>query len=223
MEGIWDELSLQEEAPPVGRRGVLRGNELKKISLSLLLTSLILAVVGCASTQREKPRQVDNSVVVGFVDTSVLLHRRLGSVKLRQTDPRGGLWDLAFGADGYFWGHLPSGTFRVERISVYDPSDRSSMTELDSPYDEKSFNLSVQGNAFFLGAFKLDAALEKTSTTMGSTAIIILANAITIRRVGNPTEKEALSWLLKKLGDHDQAAQDSIRKRLAQMGGPVKD
>jgi len=184
---------------------------------------LVLAVTGCTSTQRQKPPQVDNSIVVGFVDTSVFLRGHLGSVALRQANPQAGLWDFAFGTDGYFWGHLPSGTFHLERISVYDPSDRSSITKLDLPPDEKSFDISGKGDAFFLGAFKLDAVWEKTPTTMGTTAIVILANAITVRRVGNPTEREAWSWLLKKLGDRDQAAQDSIRKRLAQIGGPVKD
>ncbi len=187
------------------------------------MSFLILAVAGCSSTQQEKPRPVDSSLIVGFVDTSVFVNRYRGSVVLRQTNPRGELWSLTLGADGYFWGYLPSGTFRLEQISVYDPSDRSSITRLDLPTNEKDFSLSGQSNAFFFGAFKLDAALEKTRTTMGGVAIFILTNAITIRRVGNPTEKEALSSLLKKLGDHDQAAQDSIRKRLAEIGGPAKD
>jgi hypothetical protein len=195
---------------------------MKKISL-FLMTFLILAVAGCSSTQQEQPRQVHNSLVVGFIDTSVLANRNRGSVALRQTNPRGELWSLAIGADGYFWGYLPSGTFRLEQISVYDPSDKSSITRLDPPANEKDFDLSGQGNVFFFGAFKLDAALERTRTTMGGVAIFILANAIAVRRVGSPTEKEALSSLLKKLGDHDRAAQDSIRKQLAEIGGPVKD
>jgi hypothetical protein len=195
---------------------------MKKISLSLV-TFLILAVAGCSSTQQEKPRQVDSLLVAGFVDTSVLVNRHRGNVSLRQTNPRGELWNLTLGADGYFWGYLPSGTFRLEQISVYDPSDSSSITRLDLPANEKDFDLSGQSNVFFFGAFKLDAALEKTRTTKGGIAIFILTNAITIRRVGNPTEKEALSSLLKKLGDHDHAAQDSIRKRLAELGGPARD
>ena len=184
---------------------------------------MVLAVVSCASTQSERPTNLGTSVVVGFVDTSILLHRYLGRVAFRRVDPRGGLWELAFGADGYFWGRLPSGTFHLERISLYDPSDESSKTELESSSDERSFDVPGPGSVLFLGAFKLDATLQKTRTTMGGTAIFIFSNAIDIRRVEKPTEKEALSWLLKKLGDDDQAARDSIRNRLALIGDPPKD
>jgi len=192
-----------------------------RISFLLLVTYSALAVVGCASTQSD--RHLGSSVVIGFVDTSILLHRCLGSAAFRQSDPRGGLWGLGLGADGYFWGRLPSGTFRLERISVYDPSDPNSRTELDAPPEEKSFEVSGQGNAFFLGAFKLEATLQKTRTTMGGTAIFIFSNAIGIRRVEKPTEKEALSWVLNKLGHDDPKARDSIRKRLALIGGPFND
>ena len=192
-----------------------------RISFLLMATSLALAAVGCASTRSDS--NLGTSLAVGFVDTSVLLHRHHGSAAFRQADPRGVLWELSFGEDGYFWGRLPSGKYRLERISVYDPSDPSSKTELDTPPQEKSFDVSGQGNAFFLGAFKLDVTLQKTRTTMGGTAIFIFSNAIGIRRVEKPTEKEALSWLLKKLGDDDPAARDSIRKRLALIGEPLKD
>jgi hypothetical protein len=201
---------------PVAKRCVF----LARISFLLKVTFLALVAASCASTQSDS--HLGTSLVVGVVDTSVL-HRHLGSATFRRADPPGGFWELGFGVDGYFWGRLPSGEYRLERISLYDPSDPRSRTELGSPLDEKSFDITGHGGAFFLGAFKLDVTLEKTRTTMGGAAIFIFSNAIGIQRVEKPTEKEALSWLLKKLGDDDPAARDSIRKRLALMGGPLKD
>jgi len=196
----------------------------ERIRLSLKAVCLVLALVACASTQGEKPRPLGGSIVVGFVDTSVLPRGHVGSAVFARTDTPGGPWELGFGVDGYFWGRLPSGgTFRLERISVHDPSDKSSSAELASPSDQESFDVPGQGGVFFLGAFKLEATLEKTRTTMGGTAIFIFSNAIGIQRVEKPTEKEALSWLLKTVGSDDPAAQDSIRKRLALIEGSPRD
>ena len=186
------------------------------------MTYLFLALSSCTTSPRESPKHTtrDDSIVVGFVDTSVFLDGHLGGIHFIQTSPRTELWDLHTDPRGYFWDRLSAGTYRLKRVLVRDSSGMK-IAEMDSPSEGKSaidFELAGHGSAQFLGSYRLTAAWKVTAT---GTAVASVVNTVGIDRFERPTEQAAWAWLLKKLNDRNPVVLDAIEQRLNLIGGQV--
>ena len=172
-----------------------------KFSLSLMVTYLFLALSSCATSPREPQKQTtSDSIVVGFVDTSVFLDGHLGSIQFMQTSPRPELWDLHTDPKGYFWGRLSAGRYRLKGVLVRDSSGMK-IAEMDSPSEGESaidFELLGHGSAQFLGSYRLIAVWKVTTTRTAAASVV---NTVGIDRVEKPTEHAIWSWLLKKLSE----------------------